>query len=424
MLVGVMLAGVMLVGVMLVDVTLASTALVAAAPAGAYQPEAGAGYPQRLIVLTPNRILLMRGELVVAKLTKPPGPIRLDTIVATIGDPTWASISADGVVRLRSALVQRPDTELRIGAPVRRVVLVDSPSSPAYLFGTRARVRVTGVSIVSQSASGSLAASSWHRPYLRYINQSTVTMRAAEFRGLGAPLSGRRGVTVGSDSTLDAVNVTFRDSTRGLDVNRALSVSLVRVAAVGNGEGITIHNARTIRLAQVQANANRVTGLVLQGPSRSLSVADVAARRNGHAGVELSELGAQPVGPFTTDHNGRVGVMLRQCPNCMLTGLAATAEQTAALLSTSPGAVVDRAKLADVVVGVELDTRCRDHRRRAVRCGGLRQRRPPGSGQREPGRDRNRCRGQQRRDGPGHHRGVGVRWRGRAVSRRLRVQQR
>lgn len=337
--------------------------LAVAAPAGAVpgipddpQPpeKIGSG---RVIVLRPLRIDLVYKGRVERVIPVYSGEQRLADLSSAIDDPRWATLGPDGTLTLRAGLMQRPGTNLTVGAPVRTLRLVDSATSPSFVSGSAARVTFDGVTVTSVAAdhpapaatAAAVAAESAHRPYVEYTHDSTVTVTGAAFHGLGSATGDHVGVRVGSGTSLTATDATFHGSGRGLDVDRAGRVSLTRVTASANsGQGIVIDRAGPVTLADVAAVGNTTSGIVLNGPLPGLRVeGSVASRRNG-IGIDLSGLGPAPVGPFRTDHNATAGTLLRRCGGCVVQEVTAAAETVGVLVSAqSPGAEVRNASVRD-----------------------------------------------------------------------------
>ena len=299
---------------------------------------AGIGNGQ-VIVLRPNRADLVRDKVVVGVVPLPGGRVSIDAVAHAIGDQRWATVS-NGTVTLKAGLLQRPRTDLRVGPDVRRLELVDSATSPAYLAGSSASVTFAGVTVVSSTGSGP-APESGHRPYVRYTHGSTVSTSGATFQALGTrSVPAHHGVVIGSDSTLTATDTKFRDSGQGLDLYHCARADLNRVTASGNaGAGVAVNQARTVSLGDVTATGND-TGVLLRGPLPGLAVTGkVSADHNG-SGVAAVGLGPTPVGPLRTDHN-QIGLSVRQCPGCVLAGLTSTADRRGATIAReSAGAVL------------------------------------------------------------------------------------
>lgn len=303
----------------------ALAALTPPAPAAAVGPIAGTG---PVIVLRPGHAELTRAGTVRRYVSLPWGPVSLAKLVEEIDDPSWVSLSPKGELLLKAGLSQRPGTELRVQHPVRTVRLHD-----AYLSGTRARVRFDRVTVTSVPESV-------RRPYVRYLNGSTVTATTTTFEGLGSAYTRERGVSVGAGGRLTAVDTTFRGSNRGLDVYRADRVTLTRVTATGNAEaGIVVNQGRVVRLTDVTTNDNAGTGLVLRGPLSPVLTRVTSARNR--TGVELSALGTAPLGPLKTEGNRHSGTVLDRCAGCVLAGLRSSGDHTGVLVERqSAGAVV------------------------------------------------------------------------------------
>lgn len=325
-----------------------ASALLPPAPATAV---AGGG---RVIVLRPGHAQLVEDGVVRGSVPLPRGAVTIATLVRAVGDPAWASMSGGGDVVLRAGISQRPGTELYVRAPARTVRLADSA---AFLNGTRARVYFRGVTVTSAPAPGGRPApESPHRPYLRYLDRSTVSIVSSTFEGLGAASTRNHGVTVGAGGVLSAVDSTFRAGSRGIDVYRAARVSLTRVRAEGNTEaGVLVNQAGAVRLTDVTASENTGTGIVLRGPLRAPGLERVASERNG-TGVELSRLGGVPVGPLRTAGNRWSGIALDRCPRCVLAGVDATGDRTGILVerqsrgSSVTGGTVRAARRVGVMV--------------------------------------------------------------------------
>jgi hypothetical protein len=286
----------------------------------------------QVIALRPHRADLIRNRVLVRVVPLPFGPIGLDTVVRAIGDERWASFSG-GTVTLRAGILQRPKTELRIGPAVHTLRLVDSPDSPAYLSGSSATVVFNGVTVVSADGANRPAEESDHRPYVRYTHSSTINATGTTFQALGSRSSAaHHGVTIGAGGTITATESVFRDSGRGLDIYKAARVRLNRIAATGNGgPGVVITEAGDTTLADVTTSTNS-TGLVLRGPLPMLTIADgINSHHNSTVGVEVTNLDKTPIGPLHTDHN-QTGLLIRQCPNCVVAGLTSTADRRGAVI--------------------------------------------------------------------------------------------
>ncbi|GAA4467295.1 right-handed parallel beta-helix repeat-containing protein [Phytohabitans houttuyneae] len=302
-------------------------------PAAAAAPDRG-----RVIVVRPGQAQLVRDGAVHRTVSLPRGAVTIAALVHAVRDPSWVALSPHGEVSLRAGLTQRPGTELYVRAPARTLRLVDSATSPAYLTGTRARVYFRGVTVTSAPAAGDRPApESKHRPYLRYLNRSTVSIVSSTFEGLGAAGTRNHGVTVGAGGVLKAVDSTFRAGSRGIDVYRAARVSLTRVRAAGNTEaGILVNQAGALSLTDVAASDNAGTGLVLRGPLRAPVLTRVASAHNG-TGVELSRLGGVPVGPLRTVDNRGSGIVLDRCPGCVVDRVEASGDRTGILVKRGSG---------------------------------------------------------------------------------------
>lgn len=310
------------------------------------RPPAAIGNGQ-VIVIRPSRVDLVRNKVVVRVVPLYRGLVPLEVVVRAIGDERWAAMS-NGTVTLRSALLQRPGTNLRVGPPVHTLVLMDSATSPAYLAGSSARITFTGTTVVSSSGSGP-APESNHRPYIRYGHASTVSVVGTTFQALGTrSVPGHDGFVVDSDSTLSAADTAFKDSGEGLVLYHTAEASLTRINVTGNaGPGVVVNQAQRLSLGDLNASGNS-TGLVLRGPLPGLSlVGTVDARYNIAAGVKVTNLGAAPVGPLHTEHNP-IGLLVEKCPGCVLVGLASTADRRGIVISAqSAGAVVRDGTVAE-----------------------------------------------------------------------------
>lgn len=327
-----------------------------AGPTAPHDPTAPAGIGNgQVIVLRPNRADLVRNAAVIRAVPLVGGSVSIDTLARAIGDERWATLS-NGTVTLKAGLLQRPRTDLRVGPGVRRLELVDSADSSAYLAGSSASVTFSGVTVVSSDGSGP-APESGHRPYVRYTHGSTVTAAGTTFQALGARATpSHHGVVVGSDSTITAVDTTFRDSGHGLDLLHCARAELNRVTANGNaGAGVVVDQARNVSLGDLTASHN-TTGVLLRGPLPGLAITGTLSADHNTSGVAAVGLGASPVGPLHTDHN-QIGLVVRQCPGCVLTGLASTADRRGATIAPqSTDAVVQDSSVRQAgATGVDVD---------------------------------------------------------------------
>lgn len=317
-------------------------------------PPAGIGGGQ-VIVVRPSRVDLVRNKVVVRVVPLYGGPVPLEVVVRAIGDERWAAIS-NGTVMLKSALLQRPGTNLRVGPAVHTLVLLDSPTSPAYIAGSSARVTFSGVTVVSSTGSGQ-ASESDHRPYIRYGHGSTVSTMGATFQALGTrAVAGHGGFVVDSNSTLTAVDSAFNDSGQGVALYHTAQASLTRISATGNaGPGVVVNQAERLSLGDLNASGNS-TGLVLRGPLPGFSlIGSVDANHNSAAGVQVTNLGTAPLGRLHTDHN-QTGLLVQRCPGCVLVGLVSIADRRGVVISAQSAGAVVRDGTVDqaVVTGAEL----------------------------------------------------------------------
>jgi len=318
---------------------------VAAGAGGALCPPApamAAPAAGRVVVLRPGHAELVQNGAVLRRVSLPRGAVTIATLIRAVRDPRWASLSPRGEATLRAGISQRPGTELYVRAPVRTLRLVDSAASPAFLAGTRARVYFRGVTVTSAPGpAGVPAPETPHRPYLRYLNRSTMSTVGSTFEGLGSASTRNHGVTVGAGGVFSAVDSTFRGGSRGIDVYRAARVTLTRVRASGNSEaGVLVNQSGALALTDVTVSENTGTGLVLRGPLRKPALVRVASERNG-TGVELSGLGGVSVGPLRTVDNKQSGIVLDRCPACVVDGLQSSGDRTGVLVKReSAGSIV------------------------------------------------------------------------------------
>jgi hypothetical protein len=311
-------------------------------PVRPHTPTVPKGLPAgQLIVVRPYRADLVSNRVVRRVVPLQRGPVHLDQLVRAIADARWATLSSAGELTLKAAVIQRPGTELWVGSPVRRLRLADSTSSPASISGTRAVVTFTGVTVISD-AGGKPAPPSAHRPYIDYTLGSAVTVTSSRFESLGTPLPGRRGVQVGKDSALVAVDSTFAHNTAGLTVDQAHGARLTRVSAQQNdGAGIHVGRTAVAELSAVTATDNNGNGLELRGPLPALVLGTVSSSRNRRSGADLSELSGTHVSGVRTDHNHVAGVVLRNCPGCAVTAITAADERVGVRVDhLSPAALV------------------------------------------------------------------------------------
>lgn len=310
-------------------------------------------------MLRPHRADLVKDRVVTRTVPLPSGAVSIETLVRAVGDRRWASVS-DGVATLKAGILQRPNTQLRVGPSVRVLRLTDSATAPAYLSGTSATVTFTGVKVLSWDGTDP-APESDHRPYIRYTHGSSLIATGTAFQALGSRSSPtHRGVTIGSTATIVASDTTFRGGGRGLDTYHAAQVALVRVTASGNsGPGIVVDQAKTATLTDVTTSGN-ATGLVLRGPLPSLQLTGdtVHSDHNSGAGVAVSGLGKVPTGPFHTHHNA-TGLLVRQCPDCVLAGISSTADRRGVTIDrSSPGTLLRDSSVREATdIGVNLAAR-------------------------------------------------------------------
>jgi hypothetical protein len=307
---------------------------------------------RRAVVLRPNRVDLVDGRTVIASMPYNGTNTSLGELAAAIGAPHYL-VRHGGTVTMKAAVVQRPGTGLTVGGDgVRTVVVRSTPGGTAYFWGTSARLTLDHVAIRGVPVRASA------RGYLRYTGASTVTVRKSTLTNLGRPGKHRiPALDLGRGTRATVTGTTVHDVDTGIVAHGTVSVTLRRVTVSGaEGNGIALLNAGTVDASDLRLVRNKRNGLVLGGSAtRTRTLRDIAASRNGHAGLMVTDAAAPVVTRLRTDHNGNAGAVLRGAGRTRIVNATSTSEPTGVRIQDGKPATVTNLTVTGDATGVSAD---------------------------------------------------------------------
>ncbi|MFF4798936.1 right-handed parallel beta-helix repeat-containing protein [Streptomyces sp. NPDC001351] len=337
----------------------------AASPAQASDPAASdlaawqrTGQPDRLLVIRPGMVDLVRHGVLESRRISGAGAVPLSWLVTNTGSE-WIDRHGDdlSVVQIRAAVLLSPGSGLRIGAVTKKVLFTtgDSTASATWIRGSRATLDIRDTTLAATGPSGGTMV----RPYI----------------SMGS--GGRLDIT---DSTISGFGLTGRASSRfsGVTWGKGSAGSAVGARFEGNRTGLRLEGSTGVRLNNVTVEHSLQDGVVLSGDTGT-SVAGLTSRSSGRNGVvvggtanrTLSGITTQDssgIGIRATPQNGLVlngiqsrsdrggGIRLQSCAECTITGAAVQGTQVAVAV-TGPGsrAVVKAPRLTGSRTGISLD---------------------------------------------------------------------
>jgi hypothetical protein len=307
---------------------------------------------RRAVVLRPNRVDLIDGRTVIASMPYHGTNTSLGELAAAIGAPHYLVRRGD-TVTMKAAIVQRPGTGLTVGGDgVRTVVVVSTPGGTAYFWGTSARLTLDRVTIRGVPVRASA------RGYLRYTGASTVTIRKSTLTNLGRPGKHRiPALDLGRGTHATVSGTTVRDVDTGIVAHGTVSVTMRGVTVSGaEGNGIVLLDAGTVDASGLRLLRNKRNGLVVGGSTtRTRTLRDVTASRNGHAGLMVTDSAAPVVTRLRTDHNANAGAVLRGAGRARLVDATSTSEPTGVRIQDGKPATVTNLTVTGDATGVSAD---------------------------------------------------------------------
>ncbi|HVN11958.1 MAG TPA: hypothetical protein VMT69_07680 [Kineosporiaceae bacterium] len=210
----------------------------------------------RVLVLRPHRLEIavdgrVRREVALTQ------PLDLSLLPDVVGDPAFADRIAPGVLRLGAVLVQRPDTRVEAGGPLRVELGDTGGAGPARLTGTRSSLRLRGVTV--SAVAGSRPSPPFVAAGLRYLHESDVRLEDVTLAGLGGP---RVPALRADGGRLALVRVALSAAGRGVQVGQPVALDVDGLAGRAAGTALTLIGGRQLVLC----------GLRLVGTSDALVV--------------------------------------------------------------------------------------------------------------------------------------------------------
>jgi hypothetical protein len=334
-------------------------ALLAAPPARAAAPDPAKAVaawkrvdkPDRLIIVRRTAIELVDATGLVARLSRPRGPVSLDWMATRIqdvpwlaGKDKWVARPVKGTIALSAALLLGGGTTLTVGGATERLLLAggDAPSRAAWIRAGRARLAITKVTLFSWNpASGrAVAPGSAGRPYIRVGAGGRLEITGSELGYLGVP--GRdSGLTWGRDSGGRIADSTVKGNQVGLALVGSRGVEVENVTVTGSaGLGVVLRGDRGTQVEGLTANRGGQDGVRITGGSKRTMTALTARRNRGFGvsstgAVQLTLIGSR------TSANMKGGVHLAGCLGCRVDRPIALNEPVAVDISGAGGGGID-----------------------------------------------------------------------------------
>ncbi len=314
----------------------------APSPAKAVAAWKRAGKPDRLIIVRRTTIELVDAAGLVARLSRPGGPVSLDWVATRVqGVPwlartdKWISRPVKGTIALSAALLLGGGTTLTVGGATDRLLLAggDAPSRAAWIRAGRARLALTAVKVFSWNPESgrAVAPGSTGRPYIRVGAGGRLEISRSELSYLGVP---------GHDSGL----------TWGRDSGGRIADSTVK----GNQIGLALMGSRGVEIDHVTVTASTGLGVVLRGDTGT-QVEELTADRGGQDGVRITGGAGRTVTGLTTRRNRGFGVSSTGAVRLTLVGSSTSANMKGGVhLSGCLGCRVDRPGALDEPVAVDI----------------------------------------------------------------------
>jgi len=280
-------------------VAVAAVAVVAAiAPAwtsaASASPLATVKVPQELrtgraLLVRERSIELVRSGTVIRSVVHT-GPLDLAALPDLVGDQEYAAWNATGILRLGAVLRAGPQTTVTGEAPVlNQLQLGDAGGVPARLLGSRATIRLTGVTVAAlPTAEGGPEV-----PGSLSFNACTVELTKTTLSGLGTAATGG---TTPKRAAVAALRV------------QGGTVTITDSTVTGGGDGIVVVDAADLTLQQVRAQRTGGDGIRVRGGAAG-TIGAVTSTGNRRYGVTVTgPIGAKLTGPFTLSGNHVAGL--------------------------------------------------------------------------------------------------------------------
>jgi hypothetical protein len=294
----------------------------------------------RVLLLRPGRIDLAR-DGVVRRFVPVGRQVALADLPRLVRDPDYVAWSRPGVLRLRATIAQRPGSVLVTGAPpLTRLELDETGTGPVQLLGTRARLHLQGISV---ALAGTAPARMPVVGLIRYVNFSTVELRALTVTGLGDPAGRLPAVRITSGGVVGLHGVRFEGGGPGLrldGVTRA-TVSDVSVRSA-HGHGVQVNTGGSLLVRSLRVRSSFGEGLRITGPVAALDVSDVVASDNhGDAVTLLTQRGGR-LSRLRTTHNRGDALSLRAVSGAVVEDVESTWDTRALSVEGGSGTAVRR----------------------------------------------------------------------------------
>ncbi|MFI6408413.1 right-handed parallel beta-helix repeat-containing protein [Streptomyces sp. NPDC050548] len=321
------------------------------------------GRPDRLVVIRPGVVDLVRHGVLESRRTPGTGDVRMSWLAANTG-PGWITQDGDdpSAVRVGAAVLLTPGTTLRIGRVTRKVLFTagSSAASGTWIRGSRATLDIRDTTLTAAGPEGGdVADDTPVRPYLYMGAGGRLDITDSTVSGFG--LSGRApsrfsGVTWGKGGTGSAVRSTFQGNRTGLRLAGSAGVRLDDVTAKDSAEdGFVLNGDTGTSVTGLTARSNGRNGVTVGGTDgRTLS--RVTTRDDKGIGIRATpQNGLSLVGADSGSDRGG-GIRLLSCVNCAVSD--ATVRHTKVAVSvTGPGSrvTVHKPRLSGGRTGISLD---------------------------------------------------------------------
>ncbi|MYT72619.1 MULTISPECIES: right-handed parallel beta-helix repeat-containing protein [unclassified Streptomyces] len=271
------------------------------------------GRPERLIVLRPGTVALVRRGVVVRRLYPGPGAVTPGWLSANAG-AGWITYQPGRhpTMRVRAAVLLAPGSALQI-RPADGTVLFTTgrtAASGTWIKGSRAVLDLTGATLRSTGPGPG-------RPYLAMGAGGRMDIVRSTVTGFGrAGPAVQSGVTWARGSTGSAVRSAFRGNRTGLRLGGSRGVRLDRVTATGSAEdGVVLNGDRGTTVRALSAVAGGRHGVVVGGTDGRV-LTGVVTRANGGTGIRTTPQRGLVLSAPVAYGDGSGGIRLMSCASC------------------------------------------------------------------------------------------------------------
>ncbi|MER5944824.1 right-handed parallel beta-helix repeat-containing protein [Streptomyces sp. NPDC001904] len=265
------------------------------------------GRPERLVVLRPGTVALVRRGAVVRRLYPGPGAVTPGWLSANAGTG-WITYrpGRHPTMRVRAAILLAPGSALQI-RPADGTVLF---ASGTWIKGSRAVLDLAGAALRS-AGPGPV------RPYLAMGAGGRMDIVRSTVTGFGRPgPAAGSGVTWARGSTGSAVASVFRGNRTGLRLNGSRGVRLDRVTVTGSAEdGVVLNADRGTTVHALSAVAGGRHGVVVGGTDGRV-LTGVATRANRGTGIKTTPQRGLVLDDPVAYGDGSGGIRLMSCASC------------------------------------------------------------------------------------------------------------